>query len=100
MLRKRPESSALRSGSALSRVSKSRRCHAHAPSVQFRKEERMAVALTKRRFTVDEYHRMAEAGILREAEGGESVVEGKRVELGSRRLLTKKVIYLTEVFVR
>ena len=40
----------------------------------------MAVALTKRRFSVDEYHRMAEAGILTEKDRVE-LIDGEIVEM-------------------
>jgi Uma2 family endonuclease len=40
----------------------------------------MAVALTKRRFTVDEYHRMAEVGILTEKDRVE-LIDGEIVEM-------------------
>jgi len=39
----------------------------------------MAVALTKRRFTVDEYHRMAKAGILRDDDRVE-LIDGEIVK--------------------
>jgi Uma2 family endonuclease len=50
------------------------------PSVEFSQEEEMAVALTKRRFTVDEYHRMAEVGILTEKDRVE-LIDGEIVEM-------------------
>jgi len=46
----------------------------------------MAIALTKRRFTVEEYHRMAEVGILTETDRVE-LIDGEIVEMtpvGSR----------------
>ncbi len=58
----------------------------------------MAVALTKRRFTVDEYHRMAEAGILRDDDRVE-LIDGEIVEMTPIGFQHARcVIYLNEVF--
>lgn len=60
----------------------------------------MAVALPRRRFTVDEYHRMAEAGILKDDERVE-LIDGEIVEMtpiGAPH--ARCVMYLNEVFVR
>jgi len=60
----------------------------------------MAVALTKRRFTVDEYHRMAEAGILTDDDRVE-LIDGEIVEMTPIGFQHARcVIYLNEVFVR
>jgi Uma2 family endonuclease len=53
-------------------------------------EETMAVTLKRRRFTLDEYHRMGEAGILHEDSRVE-LIEGEIVEMapiGSRHAAT------------
>jgi Uma2 family endonuclease len=53
-------------------------------------EDSMAVALRRRRFTLDEYHRMGEAGILGEDDRVE-LIEGEIVEMtpiGSRHAAT------------
>ena len=60
----------------------------------------MTVALTKRRFTVDEYHRMAEAGILTDEDRVE-LIDGEIVEMtpiGARHAWC--VLFLTEFFVK
>jgi len=60
----------------------------------------MAVALTKRRFTVDEYHRMAEVGILTEDDRVE-LIDGEIVEMtpiGARHAWC--VLFLNEFFVK
>ena len=60
----------------------------------------MAVALTKRRFTVDEYHRMAEVGILTEDDRVE-LIDGEIVEMtpiGARHAWC--VLCLNEFFVK
>jgi Uma2 family endonuclease len=60
----------------------------------------MAVALTRRTFTVDEYHKMAEAGILHEDDRVE-LIEGEIIEMtpiGSRH--TGCVNKLTHLFTR
>src|SRR2546422_9593555 len=60
----------------------------------------MAVALTKRRFTVDEYHRMAEVGILTEKDRVE-LIDGEIVEMtpiGARHAWG--VMFLNEFFVK
>jgi Uma2 family endonuclease len=60
----------------------------------------MAVALLRRRFTVDEYHRMAEVGILQHDERVE-LIDGEIIEMGPIGAPHGRcVIYLTEVFVR
>ena len=60
----------------------------------------MAVALTTRRFTVEEYHRMAEVGILTDEDRVE-LIDGEIVEMTPIGFQHARcVIYLTEVFVR
>src|SRR3989442_1499217 len=60
----------------------------------------MAVTLKRRRFTVDEYHRMAEVRILAPGERVE-LIDGQILEMtpiGARHI--RCVIFLTEAFVR
>jgi len=60
----------------------------------------MAVALTTRRFTVEEYHRMAEVGILTDDDRVE-LIDGEIVEMtpiGARHGWC--VMFLTEFFVK
>ena len=60
----------------------------------------MAVALTTRRFTVEEYHRMAEVGILTDEDRVE-LIDGEIVEMtpiGARHGWC--VMFLTEFFVK
>jgi Uma2 family endonuclease len=60
----------------------------------------MALQLPRRRFTVDEYHQMAEAGILAEDDRIE-LIEGEIIEMspiGPRHFA--EVIRLNEIFVR
>ena len=60
----------------------------------------MAVALTKRRFTVEEYHRMAEVGILTDEDRVE-LIDGEIVKMtpiGARHAWC--VLFLTEFFVK
>ena len=45
------------------------------------KESEMAVPLTRRRFTVDEYYRMADAGIFSEDDRVE-LIDGEIVQMG------------------
>jgi Uma2 family endonuclease len=63
-------------------------------------EDSMAVALRRRRFTLDEYHRMGETGILGEDDRVE-LIEGEIIEMtpiGSRHAAT--VARIHQLFVR
>jgi Uma2 family endonuclease len=63
-------------------------------------EEPMAIASRRRRFTVEEYHRLGEAGILREDDRVE-LIDGEIIEMtpiGERHALS--VIYLNNVLAR
>lgn len=58
-------------------------------------EDTMAVALRRRRFTLDEYHRMGETGILHEDDRVE-LIEGEIIEMtaiGSRHAATVACIH-------
>jgi len=60
----------------------------------------MAIELTRRRFSIDDYYRMAETGILKPGERVE-LIDGDVVEMTpSGGPHARCVMYLNEVFVR